>query len=1502
MRIWSSMVCAFRRSIGASFDRGPLPILVRGLRGMTSSYVSLCAVAVAVAGLSLVMLPASASAEPLCTDSWTGAAEGSWQTASNWSKEEVPGSSDVVCIGSGKTVQVTGGSNQASSVQGEGTLAVSGGSLELVDALETSGIAGLGIGGGTLSIAGTFGVSSSFSIGGTPTITGSGKLVVDSTVSGSIGTGTSCTVHPTLSGVTFVNEGSLTFGESADVGAGAIVLEEGAEFENKGTFNDQSYDSGCGYGVGGSYYSFYSGGGTTSIVNTGTFNGYAGSTVLKIAVPFDSQGTVNAQSGVLQLSAGGSGSSGTWSSASEAALQFTGGSFSLSGDTLVGPGEVGFAGATVSASSVGTGSAADVSVSGGSLTIPESATMSDTTGTFSITGTPTISGLGRLVLGSSVTGSIGRGTSCTVHPTLSGVTFVNEGSLTFGESADVGAGAIVLEEGAEFENKGTFNNQSYDSGCGYGVGGNYYSFYSGGGTTSIVNRGTFNGYAGSSLLKVAVPFDNQGTVTGQSGALQLAAGGSGSSGTWSAASGAALQLTGGSFSLSEDTLAGPGEVDFAGATVSASGVGTGGAADVSVSGGSLTIPEGAMMSATTGTFSITGTPTINGPGRLVLGSSVSGSIGTSSGCSVHPTLSSVTLVNEGTLTFGPTTDVGAGAIVMQEGARFENKGTFNDNSYDSGCGYGVGGSSYTFYNTGGATPSITNTGTFVGGAGSGLLVVAVPFSNEGTVEANTGTLEFAAGGVTERVATGLWAVNSGAALVLSAGTFLVSEEANLSAVTITGATVERVPVSGPPHGRLLPYPYASSTITLEGEGKSVGTGFSSASIELTPAGSEEWKTLCGPLTPSLVDEFSCSWDTASGFYPDGLYKARAQLSDASEPPNTGSTPSITVLVDNTLPTGSVTPPTYIGGASATVGGTAKDSGSSVQSWQLQIAPEGSSEWTNACPAQTNPSSGETYQCSVNTTGLTEGAHILRAIVTDKAGNEYTTASQSTIVDNTLPTVSLDEVSEGLYVKGTISLKGTASDSISGIASWTPEIAAEGSTSWTDACAPQTTPISGSSYGCSLNTTGYSEGKYQIRARAENKATDTHTTSAQTVTIDNTPPTGSLDALERTTKGTITVKGPASDPEAGVATWQLEIRSTASSEWHSACLTQSVPIEGDEYGCSLDTTSLTDGSYQLHAVITDNAGNVYTTRPVATHVHNGEEVEGPDPSCTDTWTGEAGDGYWQTAGNWSTSGVPTSSDRVCIPSGSSATITSTAQVGSITGEGSLTVAASSLEIADGSTVSEIGSLTPRALTLSGSTTLNVFGALSTSGTSTISGSGEVVVESGATGSLDSSECSLLTMDGTILSNEGTVTSGASGGQSGQVNMANGAQLQNAGTFNVDAYTAGCVPGYDTAAIADDGGTSPLITNTGTLDINVGSGNAASVSVPLDNTGTIDVESGALAPIGGDSVGAGTWTTSGGGVVSISNGSYSLTGADASGAAFLVNGGTLSVPSGTSTVGT
>jgi hypothetical protein len=128
--------------------------------------------------LAFVALPASTVADPTCTDTWTGdAGDGLWQTDGNWSLSAVPSSADVACIGSGVTVQITEGANQVGSVQDEGSLDISGGSLELTGSAEASNVASLTLSGGSLTGGGELVVSGSLSWSG-GSMTGSGKTVV----------------------------------------------------------------------------------------------------------------------------------------------------------------------------------------------------------------------------------------------------------------------------------------------------------------------------------------------------------------------------------------------------------------------------------------------------------------------------------------------------------------------------------------------------------------------------------------------------------------------------------------------------------------------------------------------------------------------------------------------------------------------------------------------------------------------------------------------------------------------------------------------------------------------------------------------------------------------------------------------------------------------------------------------------------------------------------------------------------------------------------------------------------------------------------------------------------------------------------------------------------------------------------------------------------------------------------------------------------------------------
>jgi hypothetical protein len=57
--------------------------------------------------LTLGCLAASVASAQACTDEWTDTSGGSWGTASNWSKDAVPGNSDEVCITAAGTYTVT---------------------------------------------------------------------------------------------------------------------------------------------------------------------------------------------------------------------------------------------------------------------------------------------------------------------------------------------------------------------------------------------------------------------------------------------------------------------------------------------------------------------------------------------------------------------------------------------------------------------------------------------------------------------------------------------------------------------------------------------------------------------------------------------------------------------------------------------------------------------------------------------------------------------------------------------------------------------------------------------------------------------------------------------------------------------------------------------------------------------------------------------------------------------------------------------------------------------------------------------------------------------------------------------------------------------------------------------------------------------------------------------------------------------------------------------------
>src|SRR5581483_2564220 len=239
--------------------------------------------------------------------------------------------------------------------------------------------------------------------------------------------------------------------------------------------------------------------------------------------------------------------------------------------------------------------------------------------------------------------------------------------------------------------------------------------------------------------------------------------------------------------------------------------------------------------------------------------------------------------------------------------------------------------------------------------------------------------------------------------------------------------------------------------------------------------------------------------------------------------NAEAVQTITVQIDTTAPTGSITAPA----ASANVRGTvtvssnaADTGGAGLVSAALQRSPHGANTWTTIGTPITSP-----YNASWDTTGVADGLYDLRVVTTDGAGNVTTSATVANVrVDNTAPTATM--TSPGANIRGTVTLASTTSDAGSGIASSVYQWSPAGLGSWT------------SLGGTSWDTTGVSDGLYDVRVIATDAAGNQTTSSAVTnVRVDNTPPTATMTSPGANVGGTVTLGSTTSDGGSGIANIQ-----------------------------------------------------------------------------------------------------------------------------------------------------------------------------------------------------------------------------------------------------------------------------------------------------------------------------------------------------------------------------
>lgn len=193
-------------------------------------------------------------------------------------------------------------------------------------------------------------------------------------------------------------------------------------------------------------------------------------------------------------------------------------------------------------------------------------------------------------------------------------------------------------------------------------------------------------------------------------------------------------------------------------------------------------------------------------------------------------------------------------------------------------------------------------------------------------------------------------------------------------------------------------------------------------------------------------------------------------------------------------------------------------------------------------------------------------------------NRFTSTS-----DWIAPTVSL--VDPGTPLRGTVTLAASATDILgSGVASVAFELRAPGSSSWTTVCTDTIAP-----YTCSIDTSAYADGSYDLRALATDNAGNTATSVVGSRTFDNAAFAVTLADPGANIRGQVPLTATVSTGGSLVAAVKLQIRVAETTAWTDICTDVTAP-----YGCTLDTTKYAADLYDLRAVATNAVGTTVTS--------------------------------------------------------------------------------------------------------------------------------------------------------------------------------------------------------------------------------------------------------------------------------------------------------------------
>jgi len=648
---------------------------------------------------------------------WTNLAGGDWNVASNWSPNFVPSKTDNAIINVGVTVTVSsaaecfgltlGGFNTLPTLTGGSTLTLYGASTWV---------------NGTMS--------------------GNGRTILETNATLNVPGGVSLNTR------TLENGGTILW-----TGAGFISVTGGAVITNRGgaLFRDENVTAASlGGGIAAGRFD-----------NVGAFRKTtgAGTTTVAAGLSFNNSGTVEIQTGTLNLAGGGT-HSGSVTVPAGTALNLSGGTHTAGGSSSVtGAGQFTVSGGTatlaglvnVNGSNVFSGGTANLI--GNYLCTNNTLTISGVPGgtanfngtgavmpaVISLSNLGTLSGSNVVTVASQMnwTGGAMSGSGRTIIPpgatlnaalpnfgSLNTRTLENGGSvlLSTGFLAVTGGGVITNRPGATFRVEA-------DSGLGGGAANGRFDNAgafrkaTGTGTTAIASGLTFNNSGTVEIqtgtLLCSGSFNNNGAVSLSAGTTNRLAGGGSATGMFNTPATALVEWTGGTFTLNPGVqLNGVGlyKINGVGATVV-------GNANVSVE--NLDLVNGSSTLSGTGTVTIASVMnwpagTMDGSGRTIIPVGATLQVGGPSGVSLKRTLE-----NGGTALW-----TAAGTMILLNGVITNRAGgLFNVQN------------AAQFFFAGGAC-RFDNTGTFRKSASTGTTTIGsgLNFTNYGTVDIRSGIL------------------------------------------------------------------------------------------------------------------------------------------------------------------------------------------------------------------------------------------------------------------------------------------------------------------------------------------------------------------------------------------------------------------------------------------------------------------------------------------------------------------------------------------------------------------------------------------------------------------------------------------------------------------------------------------------------------------------------------------------------------------------------------------